>query len=60
VATLHRFEQWSDRETAWTVHGVLLYQFIASYEEAPDEIILDFDATDDLVHSNQEQHFFWS
>jgi hypothetical protein len=33
---------------------VLVDNFIASFAEAPTELILDFDATDDRVHGNQE------
>jgi len=58
VSTMHRFEQWSDNKTAWAIHGILLDQFIASYKKAPKKIILDFDATDDTVHGNQEKRFF--
>jgi hypothetical protein len=32
--------------------------FLASYDEAPDEIVLDFDATDDPLHGDQEGRFF--
>jgi hypothetical protein len=32
--------------------------FLDSYEEAPEEIILDFDATDDPLHGRQEGRFF--
>ncbi|MCK5862760.1 MAG: IS1380 family transposase [Candidatus Hydrogenedentes bacterium] len=32
--------------------------FLDSYTEAPEEIILDFDATDDPIHGNQEGRFF--
>jgi len=32
--------------------------FLDSYDEAPEEIILDFDATDDPLHGNQEGRFF--
>ena len=38
--------------------GVLVEQFIASFAEAPAEVILDFDATDDPVHGRQEGRFF--
>ncbi len=31
---------------------------IKSHQRAPDELILDFDPTDDLVHGNQEKKFF--
>jgi len=32
--------------------------FLDSHEQAPKEIILDFDATDDPLHGNQEGRFF--
>ncbi len=32
--------------------------FLDSYDQAPEEIVLDFDATDDPVHGNQEGKFF--
>jgi hypothetical protein len=37
---------------------VLVEQFIASHDTPPEELILDFDATDDLVHGRQEGRFF--
>ena len=32
--------------------------FIGAHESAPDEIVLDLDTTDDLIHGNQEGRFF--
>src|SRR2546427_13188966 len=32
--------------------------FLEAHEQAPVEIILDLDATDDAVHGNQEGRFF--
>jgi hypothetical protein len=32
--------------------------FLSSYEQPPTEIVLDFDATDDPVHGEQEGRFF--
>jgi hypothetical protein len=32
--------------------------FLESFEQAPSEIVLDFDATDDPVHGEQEGRFF--
>jgi hypothetical protein len=52
--TLCRLEQRVSREAAVAMHGVLIEQFIASFEEAPAELVLDFDATDDRVHGNQQ------
>ncbi len=57
-ATLCRFEQQADRVLMWRVHEELLNQFIASYATAPESLILDFDATDDPVHGQQEGRFF--
>jgi len=37
---------------------VLVEQFSASFRQAPTELILDFDATDDRVHGLQEGRFF--
>jgi len=56
--TLCRLEKWADRATAVRLHGVLLEQFIASFETAPQELVLDFDATDNPLHGQQEQRFF--
>jgi len=36
----------------------MLDQFIASFASVPEELILDFDATDDPVHGKQEGRFF--
>ena len=46
------------REAAVSIHQVLVEQFIASFAEPPEELILDFDATDDRVHGLQEGRFF--
>ena len=35
------------------IHEVLIEQFMRSFSRAPEELILDFDATDDRVHGNQ-------
>jgi len=56
--TLCRLENWSDRQAAWGLHEVLVEQFIASFKNAPDELILDFDATDNPLYGQQESRFF--
>jgi hypothetical protein len=38
---------------AWMIRA-----FIDVHDEAPAEIVLDLDATDDLIHGNQEGRFF--
>ena len=56
--TLCRLEGWADRATAVRLHQVLVEQFIASFEAAPEELVLDFDATDNPLHGQQEGRFF--
>ena len=56
--TLCRMENRADREAAVAMHQVLIDQFISSFDAPPTELILDFDATDDPVHGNQEGRFF--
>ena len=46
------------RQAAWDMNALLVEQFIDSFTEAPEELILDFDATDDRVHGDQEGRFF--
>ncbi len=57
-STLSRFENAAGRDWAWAIHEALVEDFIASHPEAPEELILDFDATDDAVHGKQEGRFF--
>ena len=56
--TLCRLENRVDRETLVQIAGVLIDQFVAAHAEPPEHLILDFDATDDLVHGHQEKRFF--
>jgi len=56
--TLCRLENRADRATAVAMSRVFVEQFIASFAEAPPELILDFDATDDRVHGLQEGRAF--
>ena len=44
--TLCRFENGQDRRAAFAVNELLVEQFMGSFAEEPEEIILDFDATD--------------
>jgi len=57
-ATLCRFENRADRETAWAIHKMMVEEFILSHKRAPKRLILDFDATDDTVHGCQEGRFY--
>lgn len=57
-STLCRFEQRAERQWAVAIHQQLVEQFIASHRQAPAELVLDFDATDDPVHGHQPGRFF--
>jgi len=56
--TLSRLENRADREACWAIHRVLVETFMDSFDEPPEELVLDFDATDDAVHGKQEGRFF--
>jgi hypothetical protein len=57
-ATISRMENAVSRSSLVAISEVLVTQFIKSHRRAPKELILDFDATDDEVHGNQENRFF--
>ena len=57
-STLCRWENQANRPTAWHIHQVMIDQFVTSFKQAPKELMLDFDATDDAVHGKQEGRFF--
>ena len=57
-STLCRLENRANREAAVEIHRVMVDQFIASFKRTPKRLVLDFDATDDRVHGNQEGRFF--
>ena len=56
--TLCRLENQASRHSAWALHRELVQTFIDSFKSAPEELVLDFDATDDPVHGKQEGRFF--
>lgn len=58
AATLCRLEQRADRDAAVAMHEVLIDQFIESFAQAPKQLILDFDATDNPVHGDQVGKYF--
>lgn len=57
-STLCRFENRITRQSLARMSGVLVDLFIASFRRPPKRIVLDFDATDDRVHGDQERKFF--
>jgi len=52
--TFSRLENRATRAQAWALHGVLIEQFIASHKTAPEELVLDIDASDVPLHGAQE------
>ena len=56
--TLCRLENRVGREAAFMMNAVFVEQFIRSHATPPEELTLDFDATDDPVHGGQEGRFF--
>ena len=54
AATLCRLENKAARHTTRLMHRVFIETFINSFKTPPTELILDFDATDDRVHGDQE------
>ena len=57
-STVGRLDRAADRAWAWAAHVSMVENFVASFESAPEELVLDFDATDDAVHGRQEGRFF--
>ncbi|QEG41917.1 IS1380 family transposase [Roseimaritima ulvae] len=57
-STHSRLENRIDTKTILRLNELLVDLFLESYEQPPEEIILDYDATDDTIHGNQEQRHF--
>ena len=57
-ATLCRLENRVGRGACVALSGLLVELFIESFDAPPDELVLDFDATDDPIHGEQEGRFF--
>jgi hypothetical protein len=56
--TLCRLENRVGRRSLARIAEVLVDQFLAAHPEPPGSLILDFDATDDPIHGEQEGRFF--
>lgn len=57
-STLCRLENRADRVSMSCMAETLVDCFIESFQKPPGELVLDFDATDDPVHGDQEGRFF--
>jgi len=56
--TLCRFENTANREIAVGINKLMIENFIASFKEAPEELILDFDATENPIYGEQEGKYY--
>ena len=56
--TLCRLENRVSHKTCVGLSELLVELFIESFDAPPTELVLDFDATDDPVHGEQEGRFF--
>lgn len=57
-STISRLENRVDAKTCLKLNELLVEVFLESFQEPPKEIILDYDATDDLVHGKQDKRHF--
>lgn len=57
-STLCRLENTSNRQMSVDINKLFVETFIHSFESDPEELILDFDPTDDLVYGHQEKRFY--
>lgn len=56
--TLSRFENRVARNHLIRMSEALIDDFIASHDHPPESLILDFDATDSIIHGQQEGRYF--
>ena len=56
--TLCRLENRVNRKALVAMSKVLVEHFIQAHDEPPEEIVLDFDATDDPIHGQQDGRFY--
>ena len=57
-ATLCRLENRRGYSSVIAIHRVIVDQFVALFDSAPNKLILDYGATDDPLHGDQEGRFF--
>lgn len=57
-STHSRLKHRVDSTAIFEMHEILVDTFLDSYDKPPEEIILDYDATDDIVHGEQDKRYF--
>jgi hypothetical protein len=56
--TLSRFENAVDIPSLWRLHDFFIDDFIRSFDQPPNSLTLDIDATDDACHGQQQLALF--
>jgi hypothetical protein len=56
--TLCRLENRINRKALVEMSKLFVDHFLASHDKPPKEIVLDFDATDDPIHGQQNERFY--
>lgn len=56
--TLCRLENRVNRAALVRMSALFVERFLAAHDVPPKEIVLDFDATDDPIHGQQEERFY--
>lgn len=57
-ATLSRFENSVDRKVLIEISKILVEHFIARHKTTPQELVLDFDPTDNRIYGHQEKRHY--
>ena len=57
-STISRLENRVDAKTCLKLNELFVDIFLESFQEPPEEIVLDYDATDDPTHGNQDKRYF--
>lgn len=57
-STVSRFENAIDRESIVEISKEMVECFINSQKEIPEELVLDFDPTDNILYGNQEEKHY--
>jgi Transposase DDE domain group 1 len=57
-STHSRLENRVGPKAIFAIHEVIVDTFLDSFKQPPQEITLDYDATDDPTHGNQDKNYF--
>lgn len=57
-STHSRLTNQVEQKTIFRLHEVVVDTFLDSYDKPPEEITLDYDATDDPTHGEQDKRYF--